>query len=72
MSTEWNDVISSYEVINRPEWYCQFYEHVSCQGAYTDVQYDNTLHDGGGPWADRISSIKCWRFTTINNKHLSV
>ncbi|KAM7189682.1 hypothetical protein V8F33_009930 [Rhypophila sp. PSN 637] len=59
MSTEWNDVISSYEVINRSEWYCQFYEHASCQGARYDAQIDDTLHDGNGAWADRITSIKC-------------
>ncbi|KAM7222716.1 hypothetical protein V8F06_001903 [Rhypophila decipiens] len=62
MGGGFNDWVSSLEVTsNHVSWTCTYYEHASCTGASFTSQYDDTLHDSGGWWADRISSIRCWR-----------
>ncbi|KAM7207802.1 hypothetical protein V8F20_001844 [Naviculisporaceae sp. PSN 640] len=57
--TGFNDWISSIRVPNAPQVSCVFYEHSSCTGASLATDYDETLHDGNGWWADRISSMRC-------------
>ncbi|KAM7216527.1 hypothetical protein V8F06_008055 [Rhypophila decipiens] len=54
-----NDWTSSIDVVNWPAWECTFYQHAQCQGASFTTHYDESLHDSGGWWADRISSIRC-------------
>ncbi|KAM7196716.1 hypothetical protein V8F20_006909 [Naviculisporaceae sp. PSN 640] len=41
-------------------WTCAYYEHAGCAGASFASNYEDTLHDQGGFWADRISSIRCY------------
>ncbi|KAM7196719.1 hypothetical protein V8F20_006912 [Naviculisporaceae sp. PSN 640] len=58
--TGFNDQVSSLEV-QTAGWTCTYYEHTECTGASFTSDYDATLHDGSGWWADRMSSLKCWQ-----------
>ncbi|KAM7195837.1 hypothetical protein V8F33_006486 [Rhypophila sp. PSN 637] len=55
-----NDWASSLRVLHWIDHSCTFYEHANCQGASFTSDYDESLHDGNGFWADRISSLRCY------------